>query len=186
MKRDKPPFYNFEFVIVGLKESEKTLTALINKLGGKVVKKVHNNLAAVISTPEQVEKMPDKIKEAQALNIQIVPEEYVDCFKEDNAGAITYIRSRSICNWGTDPSARIPKDDEPLKSKSSIYTKSVPKSTNLTVMRGTAVDPDSRLLDCASVYVDGKNKYTVVLGETDIKSNKNFKLQLLKADRTDT
>lgn len=51
---------------------------------------------------------------------------------------------------------------------------------------GLAVDPDSNLEHTAHVYVNGQDKYTVVLGITDIQSKKNsyYKLQLLEADKT--
>lgn len=54
----------------------------------------------------------------------------------------------------------------------------------MTVKAGNAVDPDSGLSDVAHVHQEGPEKFTVVLGLTDIQSNKNsyYKLQLLKAD----
>lgn len=50
------------------------------------------------------------------------------------------------------------------------------------------MDPDSELADVAHVYEDhGKQKWTAVLGLTDVQMNKNsyYKLQLLKADKND-
>lgn len=49
---------------------------------------------------------------------------------------------------------------------------------------GIAVDPDSGLEHSAHVYQDGDDKYTVVLGLTDIQSGRNsyYKLQLLESD----
>lgn len=72
------------------------------------------------------------------------------------------------------------------KSKSrSIYTKSVPSKVKLQLKGGSAVDPDSNLESVAHVYQDGSDKYTVVLGLTDVQSKKNsyYKLQLLEADK---
>lgn len=51
---------------------------------------------------------------------------------------------------------------------------------------GTAVDPDSGLEDVAHVYEDrNKEKWTAVLGLTDVQNNRNsfYKLQLLQADK---
>lgn len=73
-----------------------------------------------------------------------------------------------------------------MKSKSrSIYTRSVPSKIKLKVKGGVAVDPDSGLEDEAQVYQEGNDKYTVVLGLTDIQRQKNsfYKIQLLKADK---
>lgn len=61
----------------------------------------------------------------------------------------------------------------------------MPVSRTFKVKDGLAVDPDSGLEDIAHVYVDSNNKYSVVLGLTDIQRNKNsyYKVQLLKADK---
>lgn len=72
-----------------------------------------------------------------------------------------------------------------MKSKSrSIYTKSVPSKVKLQLKGGTAVDPDSNLEASAHVYQEGSEKYTTILGLTDIQSGKNsyYKLQVLESD----
>lgn len=72
-----------------------------------------------------------------------------------------------------------------MKSKSrSIYTKSMPSKVKLKLKGGMAVDPDSELESVSHVYQQGDDKYTTVLGLTDIQSGKNsyYKLQLLEAD----
>lgn len=85
------------------------------------------------------------------------------------------------------PNKRLPEEpSSSLKSKShSLYTRSVPSKIKLKVKDGVAVDPDSGLEDKAQVYQEGKDKYTVVLGLTDIQRQKNsfYKIQLLKADK---
>lgn len=55
----------------------------------------------------------------------------------------------------------------------------------LAIEGGTAVDPDSNLEDVAHVYQDREgNKYTAVLGKTDVVAGKNsfYKIQVLRAD----
>lgn len=49
---------------------------------------------------------------------------------------------------------------------------------------GTAVDPDSGLVDSTHVYISGKTKYFAILCNTDIQRDKNsyYKLQLLEAE----
>lgn len=60
----------------------------------------------------------------------------------------------------------------------------MPSKVKLKLVGGTAVDPDSNLEDVAHVYQKNGEKYTVVLGITDIVSKKNsyYKLQLLESN----
>lgn len=52
IERAGPPLKNMEFVILGNTTRPKDeLKKEIKKLGGKVVTKIHDKLAAVISTP---------------------------------------------------------------------------------------------------------------------------------------
>ncbi|XP_043656906.1 poly [ADP-ribose] polymerase isoform X1 [Drosophila teissieri] len=182
--RINPPLYNLKFSIIGLKDQQKNLRSRIEKLGGKFEVKISENTIAIISTELEIQKKSIRMKSAQELGIHIVPIEFLDFVETDKDGAINYIISTSICSWGTDPKSRIPKESKSLKSN-SIYTKSMPISRTYKVKDGLAVDPDTGLEDIAHVYVDGKNKYNIVLGLTDIQRNKNsyYKLQLLKADK---
>lgn len=67
---------------------------------------------------------------------------------------------------------------------SGRFEKSASKVT-LKVVGGLAVDPDSGLVDIAHVYTDGKDKYTCVLGLSDVQTNKNsfYKIQLLESNK---
>lgn len=151
IKREKPPLYNLQFVILGKTETPKDqLKDKILKLGGKVTTKITNTVAAIISTPEEVERMNSRMQEAKDMQIQVVPEDYIEDAK--SGGAISYITSKSICDWGSDPHSRIPQDEEKSKSKKSIYTKSVPSKVTLKLKGGLAVDPDSGLDEVAHVY----------------------------------
>ncbi|XP_055309208.1 poly [ADP-ribose] polymerase [Sitodiplosis mosellana] len=183
VQREKPPLYNMEFVIVGkMEKSKEDIKKMIQKMGGKVGSKIHEKTVAVISTAEEVDRMGHRIKEAKEFGIQVVPVHFLDDAKTGNA--VSLIISQSLCDWGTDPHARIPQDE--LKSKSkSIYTKSVPKSQKLKLKNGTAVDPDSKLEDIAHVYCEGKTKYFAILCNVDIAKDKNsyYKIQLLESDR---
>ncbi|XP_053691962.1 poly [ADP-ribose] polymerase [Sabethes cyaneus] len=184
VKREKPPLYNLQFVILGKTDTPKDqLKEKIQKLGGKVVTKITNTLAAIISTAAEVEKLGSRMQEAKDMQIQVVPEDFLDDAK--SGGALSYITSKSICDWGSDPHARIPQDEEKSKSKKSIYTKSMPSKMTLKLKGGLAVDPDSGLADEAHVYKDGKLIYNCVLNKVDIQTDKNsyFKMQVLKADK---
>ncbi|KAH8294795.1 hypothetical protein KR018_002868 [Drosophila ironensis] len=183
--RKKPPLYNLTFAIIGLKEKEKELKKQIQRLGGKCEVKISEKTIAIISNVNEVEKNTSRMETARQFGIHIVPFEYLNAVEGDADGVINYITSMSICNWGTDPSKRVPQEEaKSLKSK-SIYTKSVPTSTTLKIKDGLAVDPESQLEDVAHVYTQGKDIYNVVLGLTDILQNKNsyYKIQLLEADK---
>lgn len=185
VKRERPPLYNFKFSVVGLKEEEAEIKKRIGKLGGKCDSKISDGTIAIISTEEEVKKLSSRIKKAKELGIHVVPMKYLDIVESDSSGALNMICSMTLCDWGTDPSTRLPQEETKSSKSKSIYTKSVPKSVTLKVKNGLAVDPDSGLENIAHVYVKGDDKYNVVLGLTDIQRNKNsyYKLQLLEADK---
>lgn len=166
-------------------ENEDNIKKRIAKLGGKCVTSISQRTTAVLSTPKAVKQMGSRMKKAQSLGIHVIPVDYLDAVESDAAGAVNYITSMSLCDWGTDPSAKIQQEEAKSAKSKSIYTKSVPKSMTLKVKDGLAVDPESGLEDVAHVYVSkNKDKYNVVLGKTDIQSNKNsyYKLQILESD----
>ncbi|XP_046804661.1 poly [ADP-ribose] polymerase isoform X2 [Lucilia cuprina] len=184
VKRERPPLYKMEFSLYGI-DDEDEIKKRITKLGGKCVSSIKEHTTAVLSTSEEVKRMGSRIKKAKELGLHVIPIEYLDAVELNGAGAINYISSMSLCDWGTDPAARIQQDEVKSSKSKSIYTKSVPKSMTLKIKDGLPVDPDSGLEDVAHVYVSkNKDKYNVVLGKTDIQSNKNsyYKLQLLESD----
>ena len=99
--RLKPPLYNMEFVIIGqLEKSKDDIKALIQKLGGKVSTKIHEKTAAIISNEKEVKKMGSKMLEASDMKIQVVPTDFLNIVA--NGDAISFIASKSICDWGSD------------------------------------------------------------------------------------
>lgn len=128
-------------------------------MGGKLGTKIHEKVAAIISTEDEVKRMSSRMREAKDFGIQVIPEDFLDDVK--SGGAISYITSKSLCDWGTDvrgaenafrklimqkyihfifiplqPHARIPQDDLTKSKSKSIYTKSVPKSQTLKLKGG--------------------------------------------------
>lgn len=72
VNRPPPPLKNFEFVFVGKTVKPKEdLKKMIQKMGGKVGTKVHEKVAAVVGTKEDVEKMGSKVQIAKQLGIQV-------------------------------------------------------------------------------------------------------------------
>ncbi|CAG9763321.1 unnamed protein product [Ceutorhynchus assimilis] len=189
--RVMPALYEMQFVILGKPQRGKdVLKKDIQALGGKVVTKISNTVMAVIGTQEMVEKMHARIREAEAEQVHIVPENFVDEAKNNTGKIPDLVIKMSICTWGSDPATRLPPEgSKSLKSKSkSRFTSNVPSKIKLKLKGGTAVDPDSGLEDIAHVYVDReKAKWSVVLGLTNVQDNKNsfYKLQLLQSDKGD-
>ncbi|XP_014212183.1 poly [ADP-ribose] polymerase [Copidosoma floridanum] len=180
------PLKHLDFVITPkTKLSKDHLKKEILMLGGNVKTKVTRETAAVISTPEQVEKMPVVIQDAQDFDIHVVSEDFVEEAKEFHDTPFTLIKKKSIAPWGGDAQARVSKSVA-MKSASVGKSKYVKSSgtVKLTVKGGGAVDPDSGLSDVAHVYQKGNEKFTTVLGITDIQTKKNsfYKLQILKHD----
>lgn len=103
VSREKPPLYNMEFVIIGKTDKSKDdIKHIIQKMGGKLGTKIHEKVAAIISTENEVMRMGNRMAEAKELGIQVVPEDFLDDAK--NGAAISYIISKSLCDWGTDVS----------------------------------------------------------------------------------
>ncbi|PSN54639.1 Poly [ADP-ribose] polymerase [Blattella germanica] len=186
VQRAGPPLKNMQFAILGkTTKSRDELKKEIQKLGGKVVTQISDKLAAVISTPTEVEKMNKKMEEVKTCDIQVVPEDYLDEAKDGSA--ILLITKKSICSWGSDPQKRIvvdTVDSGSKKSKSgSMYTKSMPSKVKLKLKGGATVDPDSGLDDVAHVYRRNEEIFNAVLGVTDIQGGKNsyYKFWLFRA-----
>lgn len=90
-----------EFVIVGKTEKSKDeIKKVIQKMGGKMGTKIHEKVAAIISTEKEVERLGYRMQEAKDLGIQVIPETFLDDVKGKNA--VTLIISQSLCDWGTD------------------------------------------------------------------------------------
>ncbi|XP_012286246.1 poly [ADP-ribose] polymerase [Orussus abietinus] len=182
------PLKNMQFVILGRTQKDKEeLKKEIAHLGGKVVTKIHDKLAAVISNPTEVGKMNKRMEEVKAQDIQVVTEDFIEEAKEFSSAPFMLIKKKSICDWGSDPQARLAElmvNDKKSKSKSR-FEKSPSGKVKLRVKGGGAVDPDSGLENEAHVYEEGKVKYTVSLGITDIQAHKNsyYKMQILKHDK---
>lgn len=90
-----------EFFIIGKTATSRSeLKDAIQKLGGKLSTKLHDKLAAIISNAKEVERMNEKMTEAKSMGIQVITDGFVD--ELDKSGAIEYIKTKSICDWGND------------------------------------------------------------------------------------
>lgn len=192
VQREKEPLDGLHLYVVGNLEGDKTiLKTRIEKLGGRLVKTLQEKIAAVISTEAEVKKMSKKMQEVKELNIQVVPENFIDVVKKlKRSEAIEKITEMAICDWGSDPLSRIPSEQEMApKVREDIYERrgaNKPKQLVVKLKNGSALDPETGLEDIAHVYRDKTTNllYTTVLNYVDIQKNKNsyYKLQVLEAD----
>ncbi|XP_053972152.1 poly [ADP-ribose] polymerase [Hylaeus volcanicus] len=186
------PLKHMEFAIIGrTKKDKETLKRNILLLGGDVNARIHENLAAVISTQNEIDKMSKKMEQAKDLNIQVITEDFIDEAKDYTTSAVPLIAKKTISSWGGDLSDRIKSVAEKSVSKSkgkSIFEKSGSGKMKLKLKGGGTVDPDSGVEDIAHVYQSGNTKYTVTLALADIQTKKNsfYKLQILKHDKQNT
>lgn len=92
-----------EIGLIGkLDRSRDEIKIQVEKLGGKLTSSVHSKMAVIISNEKEVEKMSEKMQTAKEHGIQIVPLKFLDEVTADNA--IKYMKTQSICDWGTDVS----------------------------------------------------------------------------------
>ena len=111
--RQREPLYNMHVVVVGnLSTPKEELKRLITRMGGKLVTKLQEKIAVVISNAEEVEKMNKRMQEVQSYNIQVVSEDFLKAIEKGSpTDTIEKIKSMSICSWGSDPLTRIPDEE---------------------------------------------------------------------------
>lgn len=184
------PLKNMQFVILGRTQKDKEeLKKEILLLGGTVTTKIHQDLAAVISNQNEIDKMNKRMEEVKSHDIQVITEDFIDEAKEYTDAPIMLLKKKTISSWGGDINARLSNviaKSTASKSKSK-FEKSGSGKMKVKIKGGGAVDPDSGLENVAHIYQRGKDKYTVTLGLTDIQAKKNsyYKMQILKNDRNE-
>ncbi|XP_043248325.1 poly [ADP-ribose] polymerase [Colletes gigas] len=187
------PLKHMQFVVIGRTEKDKdTLKRNIMLLGGDVTTKIHENLTAVISTQNEIDKMSKKMEDAKSFNIQVITEDFVDEAKDYTKSAVSLIKKKTISSWGGNLSDRIKtvaeKSSASKSKRKSGFEKSGSGTMKLTLKGGLTVDPQSGMENDTHVYQSGNNKYTVTLVLSDIQTKKNsyYKLQILKHDKQNT
>ncbi|XP_071962763.1 poly [ADP-ribose] polymerase 1-like isoform X2 [Antedon mediterranea] len=183
------PLQNAKLVLGSkLSKPVKELKKAIALLGGTVTTKVDATVACVVATKKEAESKTKKIKDAEAHNVHVVSEEFLEDVK--SGGAALMITKHSICNWGSDPHNRLSKDEVDGAStsknnlKSGASGKSGSKVVKMTVKGAATVDPDSHLEDQAHVLKKNNVLYNVTLSMVDITrgTNSYYKIQLLESD----
>lgn len=94
-----------EFVILGHPPKGKDkIKKEVLSMGGKVVTKIKNTVMAIISTSEEVEKMNNRMQEAESEQIHVVSDDFLDEAKNCVGKIPDLVIKKSICSWGTDVS----------------------------------------------------------------------------------
>lgn len=90
-----------ELLIVGeTTKSKNEIERKIKQMGGTVGEKIHENIAAIISNPEEVTKMGAVMEVAKTHGIHVVPEVFVDNIK--NMDPVELMTMYDLGNWGHD------------------------------------------------------------------------------------
>lgn len=185
VQRKREPLYNMHVVPIGkFTMTRPEMKQKVEALGGKLVTTLQPQIAVVISTDDEVEKMNKRMREVEMLDIQVVPESFLDSIKNGSPqDTVEAIKSMSICDWGSDPLSRIPQEED-ITKREDFFSRGTVKVAQVKVKNGAAIFPDSGLDSIAHVYSREGVVYTSVLGLTDISKNKNsfFKMQVLRSD----
>lgn len=144
VSRKREPLYNMHVVIIGeTKKSRDELKQNIEKMGGKLVTKLQEHIAVVISNPEEIEKMNSRMSLVRDLDIQVVPETFLDAIASDSPSeTMEKIKSMSLSKWGSEPLSRIPQEEQ-NQHRESIYEKRGESAKiSVKLKNGTAIDPE--------------------------------------------
>lgn len=115
VQRKREALYGMHVVPVGIPTKDRpAMKRRIESMGGRLVTTLQPMIAVVISTPEEVEKMGKRMRDVKKLNIQVVPESFLDAIANGTpADTVESIKSMAISEWGSDPLTRIPQDETP-------------------------------------------------------------------------
>ncbi|GBP32822.1 Poly polymerase [Eumeta japonica] len=124
------PLKNLQFLIYGKVSNKEEVKKRILKLGGLVVNKLNDSIAAVVSTKADVEKIIGKMKSIQAKQIKVVEESFFDLIDKDKGtigDSLELINENNIAVWGSNPKTPVPQnivDGKSLSKSGGTYTKS--------------------------------------------------------------
>lgn len=97
----KQPLFDMEFFILGETiKSQEDIEQKIQKMGGKLAKTIHENLAAVISNADEIKQMGTVMDVVKKYGIHVVPEEFIEEVKDNDPVAL--ITMMDLSNWGMD------------------------------------------------------------------------------------
>lgn len=188
------PLKNLQFYLYGkLKTSKEALKNQILNLGGLVVGKLTDTVAAVVSTKNQLDKKSNILQKIQRKEIEVIEASFFDLI-DPKYGTVTesvkLIIQRNIANWKSDPFKRIPQDvidGKSIPKLGSIYHNIQNTNTKLYVKDGIQIDSRSGLEDFAHIFKEDEEIYSVVLTKANVDQNRNsyYKIELWKSNTED-
>lgn len=108
------------FVVVGKPiTSRESLKEIIASMGGKLVVALHERVAAVISTIDEIKIMSTRMKNVQSADIPVVEEGFLEAV-EESGEAIKKIMLMRISSRGSDPQKRLNSGDPTQRRKITV------------------------------------------------------------------
>lgn len=114
VSRQREPLYKMHIVAIGnLSIPKQELKKQIERMGGKLVTKLQDKIAFVLSTKDEIEKMNQRMQEVESLRIHVVGENFLEAVaKGSPTETVEKMKTMSICGWHcTDPLIRIPQEE---------------------------------------------------------------------------
>lgn len=116
---------NLEFAIIDRKkENRKHIEKEIIRLGGMVNTIIHCNLAAVISSRQEIRKNTKLLQYAKSFNVHVISKEFLKDAAQTSDPISSLIIKRSLCEWGSDVSrlARCDRiEEDSIKLNDSLF-----------------------------------------------------------------
>jgi len=179
-----------------LKNKKTDIQRKVKMLGGELVTVLDRSVFVILTSESELEMTTPKIEVAKDLGVPFVSDDFLFGIKTKD-DVVKLLSEHMISKWEGDLDDRYSKMNvkqlkQNLKSRAkssaakSIYKSSrVPKSQTLVVKDGTAVDPDSNLVEVGRVYRRGDNIYSVVLNSIDVARDKNsyYKMQVIEHEK---
>ncbi|XP_031638809.1 poly [ADP-ribose] polymerase 1-like [Contarinia nasturtii] len=155
------PLCNMEFFIVGdTKQPRNVIEHKIRMMGGRLASEIHSRLAAVISNADVVNKGGEDIHPAFLHRIQIISDELVGSFLENDP--IELIIGNDLSKFGKDPYERMPEQKDAFK----------------TLRQYETYNTNEISVPNYNVYCENNIRYEAMLNFIDIDINKNSFLKL--------
>lgn len=114
VSRQREPLYKMHVVAIGnLSIPKAELKQQIERMGGKLVTKLQEKIAFVISNKDEIEKMNQRMMEVESLRIHVVGESFLEAIaKGSPTETVEKMKTMLICNWDcSDPLTRIPQEE---------------------------------------------------------------------------
>ncbi|KAF8773149.1 Poly [ADP-ribose] polymerase 1 like protein [Argiope bruennichi] len=173
------PLDKVKIVLLGnLASPESEVRKQLQELGAKVQKTLSDKVNLCVISPRELESNISKISKAQALNINVISEDFIKDLKEGSS-FVQAVQKNLLSSGSDSPAKKIGSNLDQGKQKSE----DLPKKATVTVKGAAAVDIESGLQQTCQVYQKEGEVYSTVLAYVDASEGKNsfYKLQILQS-----